>query len=129
MCHLSGKIPTSLRSLIFLSFFNVPYDNLEGPIPTTTQFQGFNASAFWGNQKLCCAPLPNGAWELMGLMQVIRIIKMWTTGMKSHGFTFPLHLDSMLKTTWRYAYFQFLDNAQDTFYGMFIFYTSVFFPL
>ncbi|PQM33401.1 receptor-like protein 2 [Prunus yedoensis var. nudiflora] len=59
MNHLPGKIPSSLASLNFLSVFNVSYNNLQGPIPTSTHIQSFDTSAFEGNLKLCGAPLPN----------------------------------------------------------------------
>lgn len=35
------------------------YNNLEGPIPTSSQLQSFNSSAFEGNLKFCGAQLPN----------------------------------------------------------------------
>ncbi|PQP92410.1 receptor-like protein 2 [Prunus yedoensis var. nudiflora] len=59
MNHLTGKILDSLKSLNFLSSLNVSYNDLEGPIPTSTQLQSFIASEFEGNPKLCGAPLPN----------------------------------------------------------------------
>lgn len=48
-----------MASLNFLKEFNVSYNNLEGPIPTSTQLKSFNASAFEGNPKLCGLRLPN----------------------------------------------------------------------
>ncbi|XP_057954108.1 receptor-like protein 2 [Malania oleifera] len=57
--HLSGQIPQSLTSLNFLSLLNVSDNNLQGPIPIGTQLQGFGASAYEGNPKLCGPPLPN----------------------------------------------------------------------
>nr|XP_028955148.1 receptor-like protein 2 [Malus domestica] len=120
MNHFSGKIPLSLASLSFLNSFNVSYNNLEGSIPTGTQLQSFNASAFEGNPKLCGPPLPkclssNGndgenkksqdlddesLW--IGLSVVLGFVVGFL------GFCCPL----LLKRTWRYAYFQFLDDVQ-----------------
>ncbi|XP_016648234.1 PREDICTED: tyrosine-sulfated glycopeptide receptor 1-like [Prunus mume] len=54
----TGTVP-SLVSHNLLKEFDALYNNLEGPIPTGTQLQSFNASTFEGNPKLCGAPLPN----------------------------------------------------------------------
>uniref|UniRef100_A0A803PKQ2 Leucine-rich repeat-containing N-terminal plant-type domain-containing protein n=1 Tax=Cannabis sativa TaxID=3483 RepID=A0A803PKQ2_CANSA len=54
--HLSGRIPTSLSSLSFLSHLNLSYNNLSGQIPIGTQLQSMDASSFIGN-KLCGPPL------------------------------------------------------------------------
>ncbi|KAI5344414.1 hypothetical protein L3X38_012291 [Prunus dulcis] len=67
MNHFSGRIPSSLASLTFLRKFNVSYNNLGGPIPTSTQIQTFNTSAFEGNLKLCGAPLPNKCGSNKGI--------------------------------------------------------------
>ncbi|ONH89979.1 LOW QUALITY PROTEIN: hypothetical protein PRUPE_8G027500 [Prunus persica] len=108
--HLSGKIPTSLRSLNFLSFFNVSYNNLEGQYQ---QLQGFNASAFEGNQKLCGnknnQDVDNGheiPWFYISLALGF-IVGFW-------GVCGPL----MFKKRWGCAYFQFSDNVQDRLYVM-----------
>ncbi|XP_021802307.1 receptor-like protein 2, partial [Prunus avium] len=129
--HLSGKIPTSLRSLNFLSFFNVSYNNLEGPIPTSTQLQGFNASAFEGNQKLCGAHLPNECLGTNGIDAGNKNNQDVDNG-HENGHEIPWFYISlalgfivgfwgvcgplMFKKIWRYAYFQFLDNVQDRLY-------------
>ncbi|PRQ35586.1 putative leucine-rich repeat domain, L domain-containing protein [Rosa chinensis] len=66
MNHLSGKIPAFIASLHFLSSFNVSYNNLQGPIPTSTQLQSFDASAFKWNSKLCGAPLTHECRKTKG---------------------------------------------------------------
>ncbi|PRQ33508.1 putative leucine-rich repeat domain, L domain-containing protein [Rosa chinensis] len=116
MNRLSGNIPASVRSLNFLSFLNVSYNSLEGPIPTSTQLQSFNASAFEGNQKLCGAPLPNECTPKNGIHAnkennqdeedeheipwfYIFLMLGFTVGF--WGVCGPL----IIKKTWRYAYF------------------------
>ncbi|BBH01687.1 Putative disease resistance TIR-NBS-LRR class protein [Prunus dulcis] len=59
MNHLSGIMPSSLASLNFFIEFKASYNNLKRPIPTGTQLQSFNVSAFEGNPDFCGAPLPN----------------------------------------------------------------------
>ncbi|KAB2607436.1 tyrosine-sulfated glycopeptide receptor 1-like [Pyrus ussuriensis x Pyrus communis] len=122
---LSGEIPSSLSNLHFLSTFTVAYNNLEGPIPTGTQLQGFSVSAFEGNLKLCSAPLSNQCFPSNGndedenennqdldddedqsLWFGLSVVIGFFVGLL--GFCCPL----LLKRTWRYAYFQLLDNIQ-----------------
>ncbi|TQD73115.1 hypothetical protein C1H46_041352 [Malus baccata] len=127
--RLSGKIPSSLSNLHFLSTFTVAYNNLEGPIPAGTQLQGFSVSAFEGNPKLCGAPLSNQCFPSNGndaddnennqdldddedqsLWFELSVVLGFFVGYL--GFICPL----LLKRTWRYAYFQLLDNIQLTLY-------------
>ncbi|PRQ34791.1 putative non-specific serine/threonine protein kinase [Rosa chinensis] len=130
MNQFSGKIPTSFTGLNFLSRFNVSYNNLGGPIPSSTQLQGFNASAFEGNLKLCGAPLPNKCRTTKGAdapymstqdadtkeHQIpwfyVSVALGFITGF--WGVCGPL----VLMRKWRYAYYHFLDNVQDSFHVM-----------
>ncbi|KAM5558482.1 hypothetical protein ABKV19_020273 [Rosa sericea] len=130
MNHFSGKIPASFTGLNFVSKFNVSYNNLRGPIPSSTQLQSFDASAFEGNLKLCGAPLPNKCQTTTGAdapdmstqdadtkehqipwfyvsVELGFIIGFW-------GVCGPL----VLMRKWRYAYYYFLDNVQDSFHVM-----------
>ncbi|XP_020425809.1 receptor-like protein 2 [Prunus persica] len=96
--HLSGKIPTSLRSLNFLSFFNVSYNNLEGQYQQVLSSKASMPLHLRGTRNFVVPPHPNGCLGTNGIdagNKVIRIIKMWTMGTKSHGFIFPLRLDSL----------------------------------
>ncbi|KAB2607437.1 receptor-like protein 2 [Pyrus ussuriensis x Pyrus communis] len=123
--RLSGEIPSSLSNLRFLSTFTVAYNNLEGPIPAGTQLQGFSVSAFEGNPKLCGSPLSNQCLPSNGndadenennqdldddedqsLWFGLSVALGFFVGLL--GFCCPL----LLKRTWRYAYFQLLDNIQ-----------------
>ncbi|KAF5442061.1 hypothetical protein F2P56_037246 [Juglans regia] len=56
--QLYGEIPISISNLLDLSA-----NNLLGKIPTGTQIQSRDASAFLGNPKLCGSPLPNECLE------------------------------------------------------------------
>ncbi|XP_048426060.1 receptor-like protein 2 isoform X2 [Pyrus x bretschneideri] len=123
--RLSGEIPSALSNLHFLSTFTVAYNNLEGQIPAGTQLQGFSVSAFEGNPKLCGAPLSNQCLPSNGndadknennqdldddedqsLWFGLSVVLGFFVGLL--GFCCPL----LLKRTWRYAYFQLLDNIQ-----------------
>ncbi|XP_021831811.1 receptor-like protein 2 [Prunus avium] len=130
MNHLSGIIPSSLASLNFLKEFNVPYNNLEGPIPTGTQLQSFNTSAFEGNPKLCGAPLPNKCRPNKDMDVDNKNNKdegnghhqlPWFYIFVALGFIigfWGVCSSLVIKKTWSYAYFQFIDNLQDRLYVM-----------
>ncbi|PQM32756.1 receptor-like protein 2 [Prunus yedoensis var. nudiflora] len=123
--HLCGTISSSLASLHFLKEFNVSYNNLEGPIPTGSQLQSFDASAFEGNPKLCGAPLPNKCRpnkdmdadnknnknEGNGHHQLPWFYIFFALGFIV-GF-WGVCGSLVIKKTWRYAYFRFIDNLQD----------------
>ncbi|XP_010246690.1 PREDICTED: probable leucine-rich repeat receptor-like protein kinase At2g33170 [Nelumbo nucifera] len=55
--HLSGVIPQSMSNLTFLGYLNLSYNDLSGRIPSGTQIEGFNASSFFENPRLCGLPL------------------------------------------------------------------------
>ncbi|XP_035541524.1 receptor-like protein 2 [Juglans regia] len=54
--HLYGR--ATLTSLHFLRNFSVADNELYGEIPSGTQLQSFDTSAYKGNPRLCGAPLP-----------------------------------------------------------------------
>ncbi|CAL2253714.1 unnamed protein product [Prunus armeniaca] len=128
MNHLSGQIPSSLASLSFLKSFNVSYNDLEGPIPTGTQLQTLNASEFKGNSKLCGSPLPNECLNksinvdnknhlvLDNKHQIPWFYIFFALGFIV-GF-WGVCGSLIIKKTWRYTYFQFVDNLQDRLYVM-----------
>ncbi|CAL8150884.1 unnamed protein product [Prunus armeniaca] len=119
---LFGIIPSSLASLNFLKEFNVSYNNLEGSIPTGTQLQSFEASAFEGNPKLCGAPLPNKCEPNKGIDADNKNNKdvhnglhqlPWFYIFTALGFIvgfWGVCGSLIINKTWRYAYFQFIDN-------------------
>ncbi|XP_049390303.1 receptor-like protein EIX2 [Solanum stenotomum] len=56
--HLSGSIPLSMTSITTLSYLNLSYNNLGGPIPSKNQFGTFtNPSSFECNPELSGKPL------------------------------------------------------------------------
>ncbi|XP_068309844.1 receptor-like protein 2 [Pyrus communis] len=125
--HLSGKIPWSMTSLNFLRVFNVSYNDLQGQIPTGTQLQSFDSSAFEGNPRLCGAPLPNKCREIdvNSKNNVDQDVDNehdelpWFYIFAVLGFIvgfWGVCGSLALKKTWRYTYFCFLDNVQDTLY-------------
>ncbi|XP_059302784.1 receptor-like protein EIX1 [Lycium ferocissimum] len=125
--ELQGTIPASMISLTSLSHLNLSHNNLLGRIPTGNQFQTFNdPSIYIGNSNLCGVPLPNKCkdeepaghfspgdnnnnkqvhgrdYGEMGFFISIGIgfvVGFW-------GVCATL----IIKKSWRYAYFQFLDD-------------------
>ncbi|CAN6577475.1 unnamed protein product [Malus baccata var. baccata] len=122
--HLSGQIPQSLSSLTSLSHLNLSYNNLSGRIPSGNQLQTLNVSSIYmGNPSLCGVPLTTKCLEddtftakdakdknddgkdklwLYVSMVLGFIVGFW-------GVCGTL----ILKTSWRYAYFQFFDDIKD----------------
>ncbi|KAM1988167.1 hypothetical protein ACFX15_035336 [Malus domestica] len=122
--HLSGEIPQSLSYLSFLSHLNLSYNNLSGIIPTGSQLQTLHdSSIYMDNPLLCGVPLPTkchgddtfptkdakdknegGNDTLWFYVSVVLgfILGFW-------GVCGTL----ILKTSWRYAYFQFFNNIKD----------------
>ncbi|KAB2631584.1 leucine-rich repeat receptor protein kinase EXS-like [Pyrus ussuriensis x Pyrus communis] len=121
---LSGQIPQSLSSLTSLSHLDLSYNNLSGRIPTGNQLQTLNFSSIYvGNQWLCGVPLStqcpeddpfiakdakeeneDGKDKLWLYVSVVLgfIVSFW-------GLCGTL----ILKTSWRYAYFQFFEDIKD----------------
>ncbi|XP_062029179.1 receptor-like protein EIX1 isoform X2 [Rosa rugosa] len=124
--QISGKIPTSFASLSFLSVLDLSHNKLSGRIPSGTQLQGFNASQYMGNDGLCGPPLtPNCSRD--GATQADDNKEHDNDGLISLGFFISVVLgfvtgfwmvcgSLLLKTSWRYAYFNFLDNAKGWIY-------------
>ncbi|KAL5568475.1 hypothetical protein UlMin_025050, partial [Ulmus minor] len=55
--QLSGRIPASFSGLTSINKLDLSYNKLMGRIPSSTQLDGFDASAYLGNDDLCGAVL------------------------------------------------------------------------
>ncbi|GMN68010.1 hypothetical protein TIFTF001_037071 [Ficus carica] len=132
--QLSGRIPASMANMSFLDNLVLSYNNLSGRIPTGTQLQSFNASSYAGNPELCGEPLTtvcpgdesldsggdgesnaedggewcDMSWFRMGIGVGFAV-----------GF-FGVCGNLLLITSWRLAYFQFLNNLGDWLYVRFV---------
>ncbi|XP_048420775.1 receptor-like protein 2 isoform X2 [Pyrus x bretschneideri] len=119
--NFSGNIPDQIANLTKLERLELNGNRLSAG----TQIQGFSVSAFEGNPKLCGAPLSNQCLPSNGsdadenennqdldndedqsLWFGLSVVLGFFVGLL--GFCCPL----LLKRTWRYAYFQLLDNIQ-----------------
>ncbi|XP_072972841.1 receptor-like protein EIX2 [Typha angustifolia] len=124
---LSGAIPQSISKLTFLDHLNLSYNNLSGRIPSGSQLDRLgDPSIYIGNAYLCWPPTSkncsgdtaarnstsnyaNGSetsmWWLYLGMGVGFVVGFWGvyTVLLFHG-------------TWRYAYFQMIDNFFDNVY-------------
>ncbi|XP_074284146.1 receptor-like protein EIX2 [Silene latifolia] len=126
--NLTGEIPKSLDKVTTLGIMNVSNNNLSGEIPVSTQLQSFDASSYAGNAGLCGAPLPSCSKD----QAPSNVPKGDITSVRNKdddfGFFLGLYISVVLgfivgfwgvcgtlviKTSWRYAYFRFLDNIKD----------------
>ncbi|KAM5573166.1 receptor-like protein EIX1 [Rosa sericea] len=132
--QISGKIPASFASLNFLSVLDLSHNNLSGRIPLGTQLQSFDASKYMENLGLCGPPLTqscpgDGTVQDDGIVRGTEIDnkEQVNDGLISLGFFTSAVLgfvtgfwmvcgSLLLKTSLRYAYFRFLDNAKDWIY-------------
>ncbi|CAN6545571.1 unnamed protein product [Malus baccata var. baccata] len=122
--HLSGHIPQSLSSLTFLSHLNLSYNNLSGRIPSGNQLQTLNVSSIYmENPLLCGVPLSTKCPEDKNFIAKDAKDKnedgndkLWFYVSVVLGFIvgfWGVCGTLILKTSWRYAYFQFFDNIKD----------------
>ncbi|XP_048423949.1 receptor-like protein EIX2 [Pyrus x bretschneideri] len=122
--HLSGQIPQSLSSLTSLSHLDLSYNNLVGRFPTGNQLQTLNFSSIYvGNQWLCGVPLSTKCPEDDTFIAKDAKEenedgkdKLWLYVSVVFGFIvgfWGVCGTLILKTSWRYAYFQFFDDIKD----------------
>ncbi|PRQ18575.1 putative non-specific serine/threonine protein kinase [Rosa chinensis] len=126
--QISGHIPTSFSSLHFLGVLDLSNNQLSGRIPVSTQLQTFNATKYMGNPGLCGPPLsPNCPGDEATEDDHNKEREHDNDGLISLGFFISTVLgfitgfwivcgSLLLKSSWRYAYFKFLDNAKDWIY-------------
>ncbi|XP_050377334.1 receptor-like protein EIX2 isoform X3 [Argentina anserina] len=129
--HLSGDIPASFSRLHFLGVLDISHNDLSGRIPLGTQLQSFSAAAYMGNPGLCGVPLTqlcsgDGTTDNDGIMPDNATINKedGDGGLLNLGFLISAVLgfisgfwmvcgSLLLKSSWRYAYFKFLDDSSD----------------
>ncbi|KAB1224332.1 hypothetical protein CJ030_MR2G004237 [Morella rubra] len=132
--HLSGPIPQSLATLSLLGYLNLANNNLSGKIPTGTQLQSFSASVYAGNRYLCGLPLPtkclgdeatqgppsSGKHEDVSVQEHANSYdQLWLYSSIALGFIvgfWGVCGSLLLKSSWRRAYFQSLENIGDRIY-------------
>ncbi|KAF8413206.1 hypothetical protein HHK36_001182 [Tetracentron sinense] len=119
--HLSGEIPQSLSNLTFLAHLDLSHNNFSGKIPSSTQLQSFGALSYIDNGELCGAPLKNnctGDEEFERPNHIVvdnekELEMTWFYISMGPGFVLGFWSVCgvlLFKKTWRYAYFQFLDD-------------------
>ena len=131
--YLSGRIPSSFSNLNFLSYLNLSFNNLSGQIPLSTQLQTFDPSSYIGNNELCGSPLAKrcpgdesslsppaaGNSPMNGSEGEDEFITFGFYVSIALGFIFGFWGvcgTLVLKSSWRKAYFQFVNNSRDWIY-------------
>ncbi|KAF8412958.1 hypothetical protein HHK36_000930 [Tetracentron sinense] len=125
--HLSGEIPQSMSNLTLLAYLDLSYNNFSGRIPLGTQLQSFSALNYIGNPELCGAPLLINCTENKQPGDAPSVgdnedHNEMTWFYLSMGLGFVAGFWGicgvlLFKKTWRYAYFQFLEDKIDQLYA------------
>lgn len=127
---LSGPIPPSMPSMTSLNYLNLSYNNLSGQIPSANQFLTLNdPSVYEGNPGLCGPPLPincsmpneDGAHKQDYQDEEDRSEKIWFYSGIAVGFVvgfWGVCGSLIVKKSWRYTYFRFVDRQKDRIYVM-----------
>jgi EIX receptor 1/2 len=125
---LSGIIPQSLATLSFLGHLNLSNNNLSGKIPTGTQLQSFSASSYAGNRDLCGLPILKRCLgdeatqgpQIGGNQEDANSNKCLGFYISiALGFivgVFGVYGSLLLKSSWRHAYFRYLERVGDRLY-------------
>ncbi|KAF3431799.1 hypothetical protein FNV43_RR26535 [Rhamnella rubrinervis] len=120
--QLSNKIPVGLAQISSLAYLDLSNNKLWGEIPTSTQLQTFNASEYAGNLGLCGPPLTStcpedktfsGPSNSSGGNESEWLDMSWFNIGIGVGFVvgfWGVCGTLALKTSWREAYFRFLNN-------------------
>ncbi|CAK9160943.1 unnamed protein product [Ilex paraguariensis] len=123
---LSGKIPETMSNLTSLNYLNLSYNYFSGSIPSSTQLQSLGETSFIGNAGLCGAPLPRNCTKKAESPSSTPVGE---DGDESEVFWFYIGMGIgfalsfwgvgcvlFFKSTWRHAYFMFLDKLKDHIY-------------
>ncbi|XP_061365766.1 receptor-like protein EIX1 [Gastrolobium bilobum] len=140
--QLSCAIPTSMASIYSLMILDLSYNTLSGKIPSGPQMEDFDVFSYEGNPHLCGPPLTE-ACDRKNSFQDIKHCSA-SEGNREHendgnhednnsvvlGIS-PFYISMGIGyitafwvflgcltfiTSWRYAYFRFLDNMNDRIY-------------
>ncbi|WKA07398.1 hypothetical protein VitviT2T_025232 [Vitis vinifera] len=129
--QLNGRIPDSLSQIAGLSVLDLSNNTLSGKIPLGTQLQSFNTSTYEGNPELCGLPLLKkcpkdepGEASFIGFSSKTEDIQddannIWFYGNIVLGFIvgfWGVCGTLLLNSSWRYAYFKFLNKIKDRVY-------------
>ncbi|CBI22585.3 unnamed protein product, partial [Vitis vinifera] len=123
--HLQGSIPDAFGNMTALAYLHLSWNQLEG-----TQLQSFSASTYQGNPRLCGPPLlkkclgdetkeasfidPSNRDNIQDDAN-----KIWFSGSIVLGFIigfWGVCGTLLLNSSWRHAYFQFLNKIKDRLY-------------
>ncbi|XP_003633782.1 receptor-like protein EIX2 [Vitis vinifera] len=125
---LSGPIPMSMASITFLVHLNLAHNNLSGKIPTGNQFQTLiDPSIYQGNLALCGFPLTTECHDNNGTIPTGKgednddedgddSELPWFFVSMGLGFIigfWGVCGTLIIKTSWRYAYFRFVEKMKD----------------
>jgi EIX receptor 1/2 len=123
--HLLGIIPPSLVNLGFLAVIDLSSNNLSGRIPLGRQFGTFTNSSYVGNTDLCGSPLSKECPENAATHEGPQTSSKHDTDFYEHFWFYATIAigfivgfwgvcgSLLLKSSWRDAYFQFLDKMGD----------------
>ncbi|XP_018677280.2 receptor-like protein EIX2 [Musa acuminata AAA Group] len=134
--NLSGAIPSTLAALNFLNYLNLSYNNLSGRIPTGSQLQTLTDPSFYaGNSDLCGPPLIKNCTDDIPTKEeenensMDRIESIWLYMCRALGFIvgfWTICGSILLKSRWRIAYFQAIDNMCDRLYVVLVLNVAMF---
>ncbi|KAJ4957756.1 hypothetical protein NE237_024867 [Protea cynaroides] len=130
---LSGPIPSSMSSLTFLSNLNLSYNELSGKIPSGNQLQTLDDKSIYMQNPLLCGPPLSAKCpgdetnQGQGLVEseeedIDGFEMFWFYVGMAPGFVVGFWIicgTLLLKKSWRYAYFQLLEDWADKFYLLF----------
>ncbi|WCJ33961.1 Receptor-like protein EIX2 [Euphorbia peplus] len=144
--RLSCDIPASAIHMVFLSVLDLSHNKLSGPIPNVGQFDYFNATTYLENKNLCGLPLANNCSENASDMdpncthENLEGNNISEIAEDEHRFELPslyisvglgfivgfwgIWAPLLIKTSWRHAYFRFINSMIDQIYVLIVVYAA-----